>query len=114
VEGTYSTEKRYPTVQGSFQGPRCHRSVYIFGKFSEQIRPLLSHVTQSRPARGICVVSDNRYHARQAAVVLLKMAQATADPTFAAKLVDRAADLKDRVGELPPPAETPQTLREEG
>jgi hypothetical protein len=44
---------------------------------------------------------ENRYYSRQAAAALLKMAQATSDPTVAAGLVEAAADLKDRVGELP-------------
>jgi len=46
------------------------------------------------------------YFARQAAAVLLKMAKTTSDPQFAAALVERAADIKDRVQELPPPPDT--------
>ena len=44
-----------------------------------------------------------RFHARQAAAALLKMAKTTSDPRVAAGLVDVAADLKDQAGELPPP-----------
>ena len=49
-------------------------------------------------------MSQSRFHARQAAVALLKMAKATSDPALAARLVEAAADLKDRVGEVPPPS----------
>jgi hypothetical protein len=48
-------------------------------------------------------VSENRFHARQAALALLKMAKTTSDPKVAAGLVNAAADLKDTAGELPPP-----------
>ena len=47
-------------------------------------------------------VSKNRFHARQAAAALLKMAKTTTDPDMAANLVRVAANLKDHVGELPP------------
>jgi hypothetical protein len=43
--------------------------------------------------------------ARQPAAVLLKFAKATSDPHVAAALVDKAADLKDRIEELPPPTD---------
>jgi hypothetical protein len=46
-------------------------------------------------------VSENRFHARQAAAALLKMAKTTSDPNVAAGLIE-AADLKDQAGELPP------------
>jgi hypothetical protein len=45
---------------------------------------------------------QNRYHARQAAAALLKMAKTTSDPRVAAGLVEAAADLKEQAGELPP------------
>ena len=48
-------------------------------------------------------VSKNRYHAREAAAALLKMARATSDPAVAAGLIEAAANLKDQAGELPPP-----------
>ncbi len=48
-------------------------------------------------------MADNRYHAREAAAALLKMAKATSDPRVIAGLVRAAADLKDQAGELPPP-----------
>jgi hypothetical protein len=48
-------------------------------------------------------MSQSRFHARQAAAALLKMAKATSDPALAARLVDAAADLKDQVGEVRPP-----------
>ena len=48
-------------------------------------------------------MSENRYHARQAAAALLKMAKATSDLDLAARLVEAAAELKDQAGELPPP-----------
>jgi hypothetical protein len=51
----------------------------------------------------MCVMSNNRYHARQAAAALLKMAKATSNQEVAAGLVDAAADLKEQAGELPPP-----------
>jgi hypothetical protein len=47
-------------------------------------------------------VSKNRFHARQAAAALLKMARATSDPKVSAGLVRVAADLKEQAGELPP------------
>jgi hypothetical protein len=40
--------------------------------------------------------------AREAAATLLRMAKTTKDPQVASGLVQRAADLKDRTGELPP------------
>jgi len=49
------------------------------------------------------IVSQDHFHARQAAAALLKMAQSTTDPNLAAGLVDIAAALKDQAGELPPP-----------
>jgi hypothetical protein len=52
---------------------------------------------------GRVFVSENHFHARQAAVALLKMAKSTTDPEVAANLVRVAADLKDQAGELPPP-----------
>ena len=54
-------------------------------------------------ATGKLVVSNNRFHARQAALALFKMAKTTSDPKVAAGLVEAAADLKDQAGELPPP-----------
>ena len=45
---------------------------------------------------------EERFHARQTAAALLKMAQATTDPRVAAGLVEAAAVLKDQAGELPP------------
>ena len=48
-------------------------------------------------------VSKNRYHAREAAAALLKMAKTTSDPAVAAGLIEAAANLKDQAGELPPP-----------
>jgi hypothetical protein len=47
-------------------------------------------------------MSANRFHARQAAAALLKMAKTTSDPDLAANLVRVAADLKEQAGELPP------------
>ena len=41
-------------------------------------------------------MSQNRFHARQAAAALLKMAKTTSDPKVAAGLIEAAA------GELPP------------
>jgi hypothetical protein len=60
-------------------------------------------------------VSDNRFHTREAAATLLKMAKATSDPSVAARLVNAAADLKEQVGELPPPvtSQPPDVLMEE-
>jgi len=54
-------------------------------------------------------MSTNRFHARQAAAALLKMAKTTSDPRVAAGLVDAAADLKEQAGELPPPVKSPDT-----
>jgi len=48
-------------------------------------------------------MSNNRYHARQAAAALLKMAKATSNQEVAAGLIDAAADLKEQAGELAPP-----------
>jgi hypothetical protein len=48
------------------------------------------------------------HFARQAAAALLKFAKATSDPQVAAALVEKAADLKDRLDGLAPPLhETP-------
>jgi len=60
-------------------------------------------------------VSANRFHARQAAVALLKMAKTTSDKDLAANLVRVAADLKEQAGELPPrlKAEPPGVQAEE-
>jgi hypothetical protein len=66
--------------------------------------------------KGHCVtVSANRFHARQAAVALLKMAKTTSDPDLAANLVRVAADLKEQAGELPPrlKAEVPGAQEEQ-
>ena len=46
-------------------------------------------------------MSENRYHARQAAAALLKMAKTTSNARTAARLVEAAADLKEHAGELP-------------
>ena len=43
-----------------------------------------------------------RQLSRVAAETLLKMAKTTTDPDLAAKLLQAAADLKERAGELPP------------
>lgn len=40
--------------------------------------------------------------AREAAATLLRMAKTTKDPQVGSGLIRRAADLKDRTGELPP------------
>jgi hypothetical protein len=48
-------------------------------------------------------VLENRFHTRQAALALLKMAKTTSDPDLGAKLIELAADLKEQAGELPPP-----------
>jgi hypothetical protein len=47
-------------------------------------------------------VSENCYHAREAAAALLKLAKTTSDPAVAAGLIEAAANLKDHIGELPP------------
>jgi hypothetical protein len=47
-------------------------------------------------------LTETRYHARRAAVALLKMAKTTSDPDVAGRLIEIAADLKDQAGELPP------------
>jgi len=39
-----------------------------------------------------------------AVAALLKFAKTTSDPKVAAALVEKAADMKDRVEELPPPS----------
>jgi len=48
-------------------------------------------------------VSENHYHAREAAAALLKMAKAASDPAVAAGLVQAAVTLKDQAGELRQP-----------
>jgi hypothetical protein len=48
-------------------------------------------------------VTQNRFHTRQAAAALLKMAQATSDLNVAARLIEAASNLQDQAGELPPP-----------
>jgi len=61
-------------------------------------------------------MSNNRYHARQAAAALLKMAKATSNQEVAAGLIEAAADLKEQAGELPPPlsAKTPDVQTDAG
>jgi hypothetical protein len=56
------------------------------------------------PSIGQSIVfsSSPRFHARQAALALLKMAKTTSDAKLAAGLIEIAADLKDQAGELPP------------
>ena len=51
---------------------------------------------------GLSTVLKHHF-ARQAAAALLKFAKATSDPQVAAALVEKAADLKDRLDGLPPP-----------
>ena len=59
--------------------------------------------------------TQNRFHTRQAAVALLKMAKATSDPNVAARLIEAAAELKDQAGELPPPTSPqPPDIQTEG
>jgi hypothetical protein len=43
------------------------------------------------------------YFGRQAVATLLKFAKTTSDPQVASALVEKAAGLKERIGELPPP-----------
>jgi hypothetical protein len=64
---------------------------------------LNQRASPSQKKRWVSYVHQNRYHARQAAAALLKMAKTTSDPDVAAGLVQVAADLKDQAGELPPP-----------
>jgi hypothetical protein len=45
-------------------------------------------------------VSKFRFHAREAAATLLKMAKTTSDPKVAARLIDAAASLQEEVWEL--------------
>lgn len=47
-------------------------------------------------------MSRHNLFAREAAATLLRMAKTTKDPQVASGLIQRAADLKDRTGELPP------------
>ena len=54
-----------------------------------------------RVVRG--TMSQSRFHAREAAAALLKMAKVSSDPALAGRLVEAASDLKDQVGEAPPP-----------
>jgi hypothetical protein len=56
-------------------------------------------------------VSDHSF-ARKAAASLLKLAKVTSNPQLAAGLVEKAADLKDRMGELPLPAPEALTIHE--
>jgi hypothetical protein len=59
-------------------------------------------------------VYQNRFHTRQAALALLKMAKTTTDRRVAVGLVEAAADLKEQAGELPLPASVkpPDVLEE--
>jgi hypothetical protein len=59
-------------------------------------------------------VSNNRFHAREAAAALLKMAKATSDPSLVAGLVDAAANLQAQAGELPPAITQPAARRVDG
>jgi hypothetical protein len=57
-------------------------------------------------------VSQLRFHARQAAAALLKIAKTSSDPKMVAGFVDAAAVLKDEAGELPPQAPEAKTERD--
>ena len=50
--------------------------------------------------RWVVRLSENRFHTRQAAAILLRMARTTSDPEMAARFVQAAADLKEKAGEL--------------
>jgi hypothetical protein len=54
-------------------------------------------------------VIGRQYFVRQAAT-LLKFAKSTKNPDLAAVLVEKAADLKSQVDELPAPDPSPQAL----
>jgi len=56
---------------------------------------------------------DKSISAREAAATLLKMAKTSSDPRIAAGLVEAAADLRERAGELPSPLKVPNVLIEE-
>jgi hypothetical protein len=64
------------------------------------------------PPLGFVPVSRLRFHARQAAAALLKMARTSSEPKVVAGLVDAAAVLKEQAGELPPPAPEAKTERD--
>jgi hypothetical protein len=51
--------------------------------------------------RGCIAVPGRAYFTRQI-LTLLKFAQSTADPKFAAFLLDKAVDLKSQAEEVPP------------
>jgi hypothetical protein len=55
-------------------------------------------------------VSGSQSHERHLAALVLKMARATSDPRLAARLIQVAADFKDKAGELPTPASSPKAL----
>jgi hypothetical protein len=57
----------------------------------------------SRARKKKKAVAQNRFHVRQAAAAMLRMARSTSDPELAAKLIDLAAHLKEQAGELPVP-----------
>jgi hypothetical protein len=60
-------------------------------------------------------MAENRYHTRQAAAALLKMAKTTSDPQLAARFIEAAADLREQAGELPPPVSSkPPDVQTEG
>ena len=52
---------------------------------------------------GITIVIGRSYFTKQVAI-LLKFAQTTSDRKVAARLVDKAVDLKERLEETPPPS----------
>ena len=54
----------------------------------------------------------DRFHTRQAAAALLKMAKTTSDSKVSARLVELTADLKDQARELPPPVNRPDAVAE--
>jgi hypothetical protein len=60
-------------------------------------------------------MSENHFHAREAAAALLKMAKVTSDQNVSARLVEAAADIQEQAGALPPPEtiEPPDVLVEE-
>ncbi len=58
-------------------------------------------------------MSSHSKFAREAAATLLKLAKTVSDPQAAAGFAERAADLKDLIGERPTPSLETDVLRKD-
>jgi hypothetical protein len=98
-----STIAKPPFRQSQYGSARGEpiQSVHFWTLVRNEI-PCSRILLWTKEQSGFAIVSKDSEFARGAAVALLKLAKTTPDPNVAAAFVERAADLKDRVEELPP------------